>query len=105
MEPITVLIVFGVTVIVGSFIGSSITRTVFPDNKNIESEIKSEIHVMSSDIKGHSIYEIVLIGCVTFIFAAFIGAAVVYFVMKKKEKKSKTVEISLQDISIAHADN
>lgn len=101
MELITAIIIIGITVAGGAFIGTSVSNAVFKDNKSIESEIKSEIHVLSSDIHGIGILEIILIVLVVFIIAAVIGVAVTYFVLKKKSKKPKVEEISLEDISIS----
>lgn len=101
MDPFSIgaLIVIGTVIVGGSFIGSSISNLAFKDNMaQITSDIKNDIHVMSMDIKGISVMEVVSI--IVFVFAAIIGIVVTAIILKKCKKPSEhnREDISLREI-------
>ena len=68
---------------VGSFVGSSVSHLIFSDEKKNTNEIKSEIHVMSNEIKGINIMELVIIVLVVFVVTAIVCIACLMVMIEK----------------------
>lgn len=103
MEPLTFLLVCGITIAIGTLVGNTASNLVFSDNKKIESEIKSEIRVMSNEIKGIGMMEVLTISIVIFVVATITGIAITYFVLKKCKKNNKN-NLSVEHFSVAQSE-
>lgn len=75
-------------VAVGSFVGTSISNYLFRDSKEekTNNELKNEIHVMSSDIKGISTLEVAIISLITAVVTLIVLIACAAFIFKKCKK-------------------
>lgn len=81
----------------GSFIGSSISHYLFSDETKNTNELKSEIHVMSNEIKGISLMEVIIISLVVFVISSITCIATVFCVLKKcKKDRSDNFSFSQQ---------
>lgn len=85
---------------IGSFIGTSVSHWMFSDTKNEEkttNEIKTEIKVMSSEIKQINLIEVIIVCIVVFVVLAIIVIALLAF-CRKKCRKNRNDDISMQHI-------
>lgn len=103
-----VTIVFSIAVFagiaaVGSFIGTSISNYFFKDNddsnRNVN-ELKSEIHVMSSEVKGVNVLEVVIIALLVFVITSVIIMGLIALIVKKCRSASLAQEnVNLERIA------
>jgi len=99
MEPFTIIAICAAVITAGSFIGSTVSNLLFSSNTKDSEKIKTEIKVMSSEIKEVNIMEIVLITMLAFVIISIIIIVAVAIVYKKCVKKNKNNDdISLREI-------
>ena len=91
---------------VGSFIGTSISNYFFKNddpNKNVN-ELKSEINVMSSEVKGVNVLEVIIIALLVFVISSVIIMGLIAVIVKKCRKAPQAQEnVNLERIERGNA--
>lgn len=91
-------------VTIASFIGASIASYFFRPSVNEQStsEMKNEIHVLSTDVKGMSVLEVISLVLLTVISITILAVAsfVIYKYCKKHNKNSKNRNNNFEEIEL-----
>lgn len=99
MDPLSATVIGGCLLVITacSFVGSTASNYFFTRESNeAQNEIKTDIKVMSSEIKGIGTLEVVIIGIVVFVISSICGIAIATLVFKKCRGARANQEILMQ---------
>lgn len=88
---------------VGAFVGTSISNLLFggkEDNNKSVNELKSEIHVMSNEVKGVNVLEVITISLIVFVITSIMIMGLIAFIVKRC-KKSASVQTGTETEIVA----